>query len=52
MKNNVTRFLDQRKITYQIFELPVEELSAEETAEVLVQPLEIIFKTIVVKRGG
>ena len=52
MKNNVTRFLDQRKITYQIFELPVEKLSAEETAEVLVQPLEIIFKTIVVKRGG
>jgi Cys-tRNA(Pro)/Cys-tRNA(Cys) deacylase len=52
MKNNVTRYLDQHKIEYQVYELPAEKLSAEETALTLNQPLEIIFKTIVVKRGG
>lgn len=52
MKNNATRYLDQRKIDYQVFQLPVEKLSAEETAAFLEQPLEIVFKTIVVKREG
>lgn len=52
MKNNVTRYLDQRKIDYQVFQLQAEKLSAEETAAFLEQPLEIIFKTIVVKREG
>jgi Cys-tRNA(Pro)/Cys-tRNA(Cys) deacylase len=50
MKNNVTRYLDQREIDYQVFELPVAKLSAQETADILEQPLDLIFKTIVVKR--
>jgi len=52
MKNNVTRLLDQRKIAYTIFELPVEKLGAEITAEMLGVAPEIVFKTIVVKREG
>jgi Cys-tRNA(Pro)/Cys-tRNA(Cys) deacylase len=52
MKNNVTRFLDQRKIDYKLFELPPEKLGAETTAELLQVPLEKIFKTIVIKREG
>lgn len=52
MKNNVTRYLDQRKIDYQVYELPSEKLSAEETADLLGKPLDIIFKTIVIKREG
>jgi Cys-tRNA(Pro)/Cys-tRNA(Cys) deacylase len=52
MKNNVTRLLDQRKIPYNLFELPAEKLGAELTAEKLGVPPEIVFKTIVVKREG
>lgn len=52
IKNNVTRFLDQRKVQYKVYELPIEKLSAIETAEHLDVPLEIIFKTIVVRREG
>jgi Cys-tRNA(Pro)/Cys-tRNA(Cys) deacylase len=52
IKNNVTRLLDQRKIKYQVFELPKEKLGAEATAELLGQPLELIYKTIVIKREG
>ena len=48
--NNVTRFLDSKKIAYTAFELPVEKLGAEETARILGVPLEIVFKTIVVLR--
>jgi len=50
MKNNVTRFLDQQQIDYQLFNLPNDKLSAEETAEYLGKPLQKIFKTIVIKR--
>ena len=50
MKNNVTRFLDQQQIDYQLFILPGEKLSAEETAKFLGKSLDIIFKTIVIKR--
>jgi Cys-tRNA(Pro)/Cys-tRNA(Cys) deacylase len=52
MKNNVTRLLDQRKISYTVFELPAEKLGAEVTAEMLGLPPEIVFKTIVIKREG
>jgi Cys-tRNA(Pro)/Cys-tRNA(Cys) deacylase len=52
MKNNVTRILDQRKIKYEKYELPAEKLGAEKTAELLGAPLEMVFKTIVVKREG
>jgi Cys-tRNA(Pro)/Cys-tRNA(Cys) deacylase len=46
--NNVTRFLDSRKVSYVAFETPVEKLGALETAEFLNVPPEIVFKTIVV----
>ncbi len=49
-KNNVTRLLDQRKIPYQVFELPEEKLGALKTAELLGVPPEQVFKTIVVTR--
>ena len=52
MKNNVTRLLDQRKVNYTVFELPPENLGAEMTAEMLGVPLDVVFKTIVVKRAG
>lgn len=52
IKNNVIRLLDQKKIKYKLFELPVEKLGAERTAELLNIPLEIVYKTIVVKREG
>ncbi|HLO31439.1 MAG TPA: YbaK/EbsC family protein [Anaerolineales bacterium] len=48
--NNVTRFLDSRKIAYTVFETPVEKLGALETAEFLSVPPERVFKTIVVTR--
>ncbi len=50
ISNNVTRLLDSKKIAYTAFELPPEKLGAIETAEILNIPLEIVFKTIVVKR--
>ena len=46
--NNVTRFLDSRKISYTSFETPGEKLGALETAEFLKVPPETVFKTIVV----
>jgi Cys-tRNA(Pro)/Cys-tRNA(Cys) deacylase len=52
MKNNVTRLLEGRKIEFTVFELPAEKLGAEVTAEKLGVPLAVVFKTIVVKRGG
>jgi Cys-tRNA(Pro)/Cys-tRNA(Cys) deacylase len=39
-------------VKYQVFELPVEKIGAEETAELLGVPLAAVFKTIVVKREG
>lgn len=52
IKNNITRLLDQRKINYTAFELPSEKLGAEKTAELLQVPLELVYKTIIIKRGG
>ena len=48
--NNVTRFLDSRKISYRAFETPVEKMGALETARFLDVPSETVFKTIVVTR--
>lgn len=48
--NNVTRLLDGKKIPYTLFELPAEKLGAEETAEALNVPLELIYKSIVLLR--
>ncbi len=50
--NNVTRFLDSRKVKYEVFELPREKLGAEEVARLLKAPPEIVFKSIVIIRRG
>ncbi len=52
IKNNVTRLLEQRNVDYKVYELPVEKLGAEKTAELLGVSLELVFKTIVIKREG
>jgi Cys-tRNA(Pro)/Cys-tRNA(Cys) deacylase len=48
--NNVIRLLDQRKISYQAFELPVQKLGADETARLLGVEPDLVYKTIVVIR--
>ncbi len=48
--NNVTRFLDSKKVKYAAFELPPEKLGALETARRLNVPPEQVFKTIVATR--
>src|SRR5512135_415860 len=48
--NNVTRFLDSRKVPYTAFETPPEKLGALETAQFLGVPAETVYKTIVVTR--
>jgi Cys-tRNA(Pro)/Cys-tRNA(Cys) deacylase len=48
--NNVTRFLDSRKVSYTAFETPAEKLGALETAVFLGVAPETVFKTIVVTR--
>jgi Cys-tRNA(Pro)/Cys-tRNA(Cys) deacylase len=50
--NNVTRFLDSKKVNYSVFELPEQKLGAVETAQILDVPPEIIFKSIVINRRG
>ena len=48
--NNVTRFLDSRKVSYTVFEMPPKKLGALETAHFLdVEPASV-FKTIVITR--
>jgi Cys-tRNA(Pro)/Cys-tRNA(Cys) deacylase len=48
--NNVTRFLDSRKIKYTAHELPPEKLGAVEAAQILNVPEAQVFKTIVTTR--
>jgi Cys-tRNA(Pro)/Cys-tRNA(Cys) deacylase len=48
--NNVTRYLDAHKVAYTAFETPAEKLGAQGTAAFLGVPLDLIYKTIVVKR--
>lgn len=48
--NNVTRFLDSRKIKYTAYELPVEKIGALEAAQILQAPEAQVFKTIVTTR--
>jgi len=48
--NNVTRFLESKKITFTAFELPAEKLGAVETSRRLNVPLNQVFKTIVILR--
>ena len=48
--NNITRLLDSRKITYQVYETPAEKLGALEVAQLLDVSPDVVFKTIVVTR--
>jgi Uncharacterized conserved protein len=48
--NNVTRFLDSRKVAYRAYETPAEKLGALETAKFLNVEPDVVFKTIVVTR--
>jgi Cys-tRNA(Pro)/Cys-tRNA(Cys) deacylase len=48
--NNITRFLDSKKVPYAAFETPAEKMGALETAQFLNVPAEVVFKTIVVTR--
>ncbi|HNK63786.1 MAG TPA: YbaK/EbsC family protein [Anaerolineales bacterium] len=48
--NNVTRFLDARKVKYAAHELPAEKLGALGTAGILGLPVDQVYKTIVTKR--
>jgi Cys-tRNA(Pro)/Cys-tRNA(Cys) deacylase len=48
--NNITRFLDSKKIKYTAFETEAEKLGAVETARRLAVPVEQVFKTIVILR--
>ncbi|MBT3323358.1 MAG: Cys-tRNA(Pro) deacylase [Anaerolineae bacterium] len=50
IKNNITRFLDAKKISYTLFETPKEKLGAEVTADFLGISSLLVYKTIVVKR--
>lgn len=50
LTNNVTRYLDSKKVKYTVFELPPEKLGALETARRLSIPPEQVFKTIVARR--
>lgn len=50
VSNNVTRFLDSRKVPYTVFELPAEKLGAAGTARFLGVEPGLIYKTIVVVR--
>lgn len=49
--NNVTRFLDAKKVKYSAFETGAEKHGALETAQMLNVPAEIVYKTIVVTRS-
>ena len=49
-RNNVTRLLDARGISYELFELSKDKHSAEETAALLGVPEGYVFKTLVVLR--
>lgn len=52
--NNVTRFLEARKINFTAFVLPVEKLGALESARLMGVSPSMVYKTIVVLRekGG
>lgn len=48
-QNNVTRFLQTRKIPFEVFEIPGGKRTAQETANILDVPVERVFKTIVLQ---
>lgn len=52
IRNNVTRLLDARRVTYELFEFPPDKHSAEQTAEFLGIPPLFVYKTLVVLRDA
>jgi len=50
--NNITRYLDQKKIIYSTYEFAAEKFSAIEVAGILNVPESQVFKTIVIMRYG
>ena len=48
-QNNVTRFLQTRKIPFEVFEIPGGKRTAQETANILNVPVGSVFKTIVLQ---
>jgi Cys-tRNA(Pro)/Cys-tRNA(Cys) deacylase len=48
-QNNVTRFLQTRKIPFEVFEIPGGKRTAQDTANLLNVPVERVFKTIVLQ---
>lgn len=48
-QNNVTRFLQTRKIPFEVFEIPGGKRTAQETANLLDVPVGRVFKTIVLQ---
>ena len=48
--NNVTRFLDSRKVQYSTYDLPPQKIGAMETASLLDVSPSVIFKSIVILR--
>ena len=50
VKTNAMRVLDQRKIAYQVHEYSPEIHSAVEAAQAMGQPVERVYKTLVVMR--
>lgn len=48
-QNNVTRLLQNRKIPFEIFEIPGGKRTAQETANILNVPVERVFKSIVLQ---
>lgn len=52
VSNNVTRLLDNRKISYSAHEFPQEKLGAEEVAQLLGVSPAIVYKSIVLIRRG
>lgn len=51
VKNNVTRMLVSKGVSFNAYELPAEKLSALEAAQYLGVDPELVFKTIVVTRA-
>ena len=49
IKNNIIRLLESRNARFKSIELPVEKLSAIETASFLKVPVENVFKSIVIQ---
>ena len=52
VSNNVNRLLDNRKVKFSSHEFAKDKLGAEEVAQLLDVPSEIVFKSIVIRRRG